>query len=745
MIIDNLFTRPIFESQMDPITQFASNAHEEWRRNFDPTGTKPRVKKNSDGTEGDINVPFEKLHPDWKKENLAAAHAAHHAVKHFGRDMEKAAEYVHNEWMKRNPKGDWNAAQHVPYDDLPEDEKEKDRVHVRTMMRLMGHHPEQGVAEGLNEFAPDGFNGGDDDEEFSPEIAKMAEEDGFTKGVSLADGATTERAMAIQYWHIRDGGMYKQYFAKGFKAGRMNKVNHGNKQYNLNLKLMKDGSIRHGEQGVAEGSVAQLPTRGADYSKYDTDHLKMMLRPGILHRNETRFKALIRKELQKREQQSQQGVAEGSAANDYFTRRKSEEERIAGTRAPAKNKKNPANTDYAKRRKQQDVDESFRNRPNHGREERHDLDPSDWYKKVGTKMYTASIYPRQVAQAQKEGWHPTKEQARANASPEGVAEGLSEMDKSQTPPGRDGHVSHGTYGSRDKKDPDAGKKQYYGKMERPEKTIKTASDILNKAFNDKGVAEGQQDDPEDYRAHLIKTLPAMMNYFAKTGKGWSPSKEQLLAAVDTAYEVMKHTGDVQQAGKALMDELNTLHRMSQGQQGVAESYPKHQDLSGISTEKLKAYLAKHSGGGVPTFGEGNQVKRVRAELQRRQQGVAEGEYNPDTFVGKKGTYKGYGITQEGPYQWGISSSLRKFSTLAAAKRHIDKNMEEGVAEERTSAAVRMQRAADRQRAKSDASLRRTPSSIPKKQEPKKTDTDAKTVSEHRVKRRALMAQMLKGR
>lgn len=65
------------------------------------------------------------------------------------------------------------------------------------------------------------------------------------------------------------------------------------------------------------------------------------------------------------------------------------------------------------------------------------------------------------------------------------------------------------------------------------------------------------------------------------------------------------------------------------------------------------------------------------------QGVAEAEYNPDTFVGKKGTYKGYGITQEGPHQWGISSSVRKFSTLNAAKRHIDKVLvvsEQGVAE-----------------------------------------------------------------
>ena len=126
------------ESTSLAIEKFASNAHKEWRKNFDPTGTKPRIKKNSDGTEGDINVPFEKLHPDWQKENLAAGKAAAHAVQMYPDDIEKAAEYIHDEWMKRNPKGDWNAAQHVPYDQLPEDEKEKDRVHVRTMARLMG-------------------------------------------------------------------------------------------------------------------------------------------------------------------------------------------------------------------------------------------------------------------------------------------------------------------------------------------------------------------------------------------------------------------------------------------------------------------------------------------------------------------------------------------------------------------------------------------------------------------------------
>ena len=132
----------------DPVIQFASKAHNEWRKNFDPTGTKERIKKNSDGTEGNINVPFEELHPDWKKENLAAGQAAMMAVKRFPNNIEQAAEYIHNEWMKRNPKADYNAAQHVAYDQLPEDEKEKDRVHVRTMMALSG---KQGVAEGLDQ------------------------------------------------------------------------------------------------------------------------------------------------------------------------------------------------------------------------------------------------------------------------------------------------------------------------------------------------------------------------------------------------------------------------------------------------------------------------------------------------------------------------------------------------------------------------------------------------------------------
>ena len=123
----------------DAVMQFASMQHDNWRKSFDPENTgKERIKKNSDGTEGNINVPFAKLHPDWQKENIAAGKAALMAIRKHKDDIEGAAEHVHNEWMKRNPKGDWNADQHVPYDKLPESEKEKDREHVRTMSKLLG-------------------------------------------------------------------------------------------------------------------------------------------------------------------------------------------------------------------------------------------------------------------------------------------------------------------------------------------------------------------------------------------------------------------------------------------------------------------------------------------------------------------------------------------------------------------------------------------------------------------------------
>jgi hypothetical protein len=60
---------------------------------------------------------------------------------------------------------------------------------------------------------------------------------------------------------------------------------------------------------------------------------------------------------------------------------------------------------------------------------------------------------------------------------------INEMDKSQTPPGRDGRVSHSTYGSRDQKDSDAGKKEYTAKPVKSDKAHKDILNLLNKSFN----------------------------------------------------------------------------------------------------------------------------------------------------------------------------------------------------------------------------------------------------------------------
>ncbi len=63
--------------------------------------------------------------------------------------MEIAAEHIHNEWMKRNPKQDYNAAQHVPYQDLPEDEKQKDRVQVQQISGIIATHSAKNALESL--------------------------------------------------------------------------------------------------------------------------------------------------------------------------------------------------------------------------------------------------------------------------------------------------------------------------------------------------------------------------------------------------------------------------------------------------------------------------------------------------------------------------------------------------------------------------------------------------------------------
>lgn len=60
---------------------------------------------------------------------------------------------------------------------------------------------------------------------------------------------------------------------------------------------------------------------------------------------------------------------------------------------------------------------------NHRDDERHDLDPSDWYIVKDGKMYKVSVYPNQEQEAMSRGYSRTRDEAKAKASKQGVAEG----------------------------------------------------------------------------------------------------------------------------------------------------------------------------------------------------------------------------------------------------------------------------------------------------------------------------------
>jgi hypothetical protein len=56
-------------------------------------------------------------------------------------------------------------------------------------------------------------------------------------------------------------------------------------------------------------------------------------------------------------------------------------------------------------------------------DERHDLDPTDWYFVKDGKMFAISVYPNQEREAIARGYSRTRSEAKAKASNEGVAEG----------------------------------------------------------------------------------------------------------------------------------------------------------------------------------------------------------------------------------------------------------------------------------------------------------------------------------
>lgn len=130
-----------------------SDLHEAWRSNrrLEDGSFEPRIKESKDGawnaahgtTKVDIaNCSFAELPSNWQYENLEAAKTAVDLV-YDGviegkvptkEEIEMLSKEVHNAWLQRN---EWvfdpkygNPKQSVPYAELSEEEKAKDRVQV---------------------------------------------------------------------------------------------------------------------------------------------------------------------------------------------------------------------------------------------------------------------------------------------------------------------------------------------------------------------------------------------------------------------------------------------------------------------------------------------------------------------------------------------------------------------------------------------------------------------------------------
>ena len=131
------------------VVAVASRAHEDWRSGYRATnGEKPRIKNTKDeiwmrahGTDQvDIaSLPYTELPSDWQLENRLSAESAVDIVLTAVENnqpldeafIEKASNDLHSNWLGRN--GGWASdVQRLPYVELPEGEKEKDRFFARS-------------------------------------------------------------------------------------------------------------------------------------------------------------------------------------------------------------------------------------------------------------------------------------------------------------------------------------------------------------------------------------------------------------------------------------------------------------------------------------------------------------------------------------------------------------------------------------------------------------------------------------
>ncbi len=146
--------KEVAEKNETMIAELGSLLHNEWRasRKKEDGTFESRQKKTKDqdwilkngSEEVDIaNTDYENLPEDWKGENKLSAEVAIHDIQKAVNEkralnkefVESASDSLHIKWLERN--GSWAPPeQNIPYNELSEEEKEKDRVIIRKAIQI---------------------------------------------------------------------------------------------------------------------------------------------------------------------------------------------------------------------------------------------------------------------------------------------------------------------------------------------------------------------------------------------------------------------------------------------------------------------------------------------------------------------------------------------------------------------------------------------------------------------------------
>jgi hypothetical protein len=190
---------------------------------------------------------------------------------------------------------------------------------------------------------------------------------------------------------------------------------------------------------------------------------------------------------------------------------------------------------------------------------------------------------------------------------------VAEMDKSQPSHGRDGKISHSTYGSRDKKGSDYFKgKEAPGKAITAKQASKDALDILKK----QGVAEGSN-------KNVVKSIKVgnFRHDLVDTGMGW----QVRIYNGDELYDTGMSKNSEQKGLAALEDAVAYTEKQTRTKrQGVSEGWGFDQWGHDTWTDAQKEVARKKKNEKQRAQRQQNKDQQNKDQQKSKEQGVSEG-------------------------------------------------------------------------------------------------------------------------